>query len=175
MITEQEVKSKTPERFWSKIKFDDFDKCWEWTGSLKGQGFKIGNAYGSYGIKKGKKWTKISAHRFVALELFPKFDLELCVLHKCDNRKCCNPNHLFLGTDKDNTDDMIAKGRARKGDKKGQNNPHSHFTDEEVRQIKTRLLHGEKRSKIAKEFGVHNDYIGNIYHGKTWKHIPTWS
>jgi HNH endonuclease len=94
-----EITEKHKKLFWKKVvKSDD---CWEWTGYLD---------IGGYGrLNRGRK--VISAHRYSwILENGPIPD-DLCVLHKCDNRKCVNPSHLFLGTRVDNIMDMVAKGR----------------------------------------------------------------
>lgn len=86
-----------------KICLNNSKGCWNWTGG------KINTGYGSVRLF-GKHWL---AHRlFYTLyskEFIPR---NLLVLHKCDNRICCNPEHLFLGTDKDNHDDKINKGRS---------------------------------------------------------------
>lgn len=100
------MKRISKEIFENKFMPEPNSGCWLWTASI------TPNGYGKIGIWAGGKKTFI-AHR-VSWTLYkghiPK---NICVLHKCDNRLCVNPNHLFLGNKKDNTRDMIKKGRSR--------------------------------------------------------------
>lgn len=75
--------------------------CWEWTGKPMNKGYCYTSLNGE----------KILAHRLFYRELVGPIPEGLDILHKCDNRICCNPDHLFPGTDKDNSDDKIRKGR----------------------------------------------------------------
>lgn len=91
--------------FWKKV--DKSEYCWEWQAALDSDG------YGVFSLND----KSIKAHRFVA-EFVMGLDIsDLCVCHKCDNRKCVNPDHLFLGTQMDNSRDRDAKGRSVKGRK----------------------------------------------------------
>lgn len=93
----------TEDRFFSKIDKNSENGCWIWTGS------KVSNRYG--GMLVGHK--HMLAHRY-SYELHKgKIENDLYVCHKCDNGFCVNPDHLFLGTQKDNMCDMIKKGRGR--------------------------------------------------------------
>ena len=95
-----------------------------------------------------------------------------CVLHRCDNRYCVNPEHLFLGTLKDNADDMRSKERDTYGENFGENNGQAKLTEAEVRQIKQLLLQSQHTQyEIGSMFGVTREAIKMIKLGKTWRHL----
>jgi hypothetical protein len=105
---------KTKKRILSKVKFDE-NGCWTWTGTCGPSGY----GHMSYRSTFCKK-----VHRMAWILWMGEVPDGLYVLHHCDNRKCCNPEHLFLGTHKDNMQDMKEKGRACKGEKS-----HLHHTN----------------------------------------------
>jgi hypothetical protein len=126
--------------FWSRVNIAGDDDCWNWTGA------KTDRAYGIYAPLPG---VLLRSHR-VAYALHNKgIDESMVVCHKCDNPSCCNPNHLFLGTLKDNTADMVAKGRNHK--MLGSQNPSAKLTSEQVRKI---YLDPRTNKEIADEYGV---------------------
>jgi hypothetical protein len=88
------------DRFWSKVNVRLPNDCWEWQANL-------GKGYGMFWFSK----TAIVAHRVAWIMLRGDIPKGMNVLHKCDNRKCVNPNHLFIGTQSDNVNDMLQKGR----------------------------------------------------------------
>jgi hypothetical protein len=147
------------ERFWSKVNKDTESGCWHFTGALNELG------YGQFSIN-GKM---IKAHRY-SYELHKGPIPEgMCCLHACDNRKCCNPDHLSIGTHKENMQDMINKNRQNKP--KGSMHGRSKLTEDQVLSIKKRIASGEKQSNIAKEFGIANCQITYIKTGTTWAHV----
>lgn len=133
--------------------------CLEWTGKVDSQG------YGSLrlaGYDKPRKYGK--AHRLSYKNFFPEWDGVLSVLHKCDNRRCWNPDHLFLGTQKDNMHDMVAKGRSQKGSKHSQ----AKLTEEDVRSIRASILGS---NALAKLYSISPSSVDQIRWGKTWRHV----
>lgn len=92
-------------RFWGKIKKDESTGCWNWTAHCMRQG------YGFFSWKENGRTLHGRAHRIAYQKLVGEIPKGILVCHKCDNRKCCNPEHLFLGTHKDNYQDSQIKGR----------------------------------------------------------------
>lgn len=101
-------------KFWSWVKFSSSDECWEWLGGKNSWG------YGQFNFFQGKKQITGVASR-IAYELFFRTMIPkgLNVCHKCDNPSCTNPNHFFLGTQKDNLQDAAKKKRTATGIKSG--------------------------------------------------------
>lgn len=150
-------------RFWSKV--NKTNNCWEWTGSSS-------NGYGYFRINKDKT---MSAHRF-SWKLH-KGSIPTgtghhgtCVLHICDNRKCVNPKHLFLGTIQDNVDDMYAKNR--QVTLKREEHNMAKLTQKEVDVIRIIYdLGSVTQRKIAKMFGVSQTDIHYIINNKIWDKV----
>lgn len=133
------------------------NKCWEFSGNITKKG------YGAF-VHKG---VTVSAHRISWLLFNGGGFTALNVLHKCDNRKCFNPEHLFLGTIQENNQDRDKKNRQSKGE----SHPKSKLSIEDVKEIKVLISKGTKISHIAKKYGVHFSTIYYIVNGITWKHV----
>ena len=95
----------------------------------------------------------------------------LCVLHKCDVRNCINPKHLFLGSHKDNMQDMARKGRGVGSTLKGDKCGASKLKEAEVKDIKALINDGYSDAAIAIKYNVIRQTINMIRNSKTWKHI----
>jgi hypothetical protein len=152
-------------RFVTKFRVDEATNCWAWTGALSGH---VPTQYGKLHIVKpnGKRTTAF-AHR-LAFEIFvgPIPD-GLWVLHRCDNRICVNPRHLFLGTAADNSRDMVSKGRSAKGSASN-----AKLTEDDVRDIRLRYQLGTiTQGALAREYGVSIVAINMACNRHTWKHV----
>lgn len=149
------------ERFWEKVNVRGKNDCWNWTASLSRWG------YGSIGHGNGPG-TKL-AHR-VSWELHHgKIPDGVFVCHHCDNPACVNPEHLFLGTPKDNAQDCIQKGRCcvLRGEEQGR----AKLTEQDVRSIRKLRTNGASLKYLAEKFNVGKTTIGHLLNGDTWKHV----
>ena len=131
--------------------------CWDWKGAKGPNGY--------LNIRYNQK--KIMAHRASWILYKGEIPEGIHVLHKCDNRRCTNPEHLFLGTEKDNAIDRQEKNRGQKGITHNK----CKLSEDNVREIKILLKLGVSCEKISKKFCVTNGTIWFIKSGITWKHI----
>jgi hypothetical protein len=141
------------------------NECWEWQGS------KSGDGYGAIKEKNSRKQT--STHRKSYEEFKGEISNGLLVCHSCDNILCCNPDHLFLGTAKENTVDSIKKARWSKVffDQNGSKNISAKFNEELVREIKILFKKGWMTRDVANLLGIHHKRLEDIKYGKTWRHV----
>jgi hypothetical protein len=97
---------------------------------------------------------------------------KLCVCHTCDNPKCCNPNHLWLGTQTDNNLDMVEKGRQRGKNERGEKNTSAKLTDKKVKEIRRLYMAGKTtQTALAAKYGVSIATIHYVATRKTWTHV----
>jgi DNA-binding transcriptional regulator YiaG/predicted RNA-binding Zn-ribbon protein involved in translation (DUF1610 family) len=172
------------ERFWAKVDRNgpiirpELGPCWLWTGSPDKKGY--GRIWGR------NDGANIPAHRLSYALAYGAIVPGLLVCHSCDNPPCVNPEHLFLGTPKQNTQDAYHKGRLATG---AQHGAHTHpermrhisggrctngtakLTDHDVRQIRASLLSGVSQAQIARRYGVSKYLIYNLAHGKTYRYV----
>lgn len=147
------------ERFWLKVQ--KTESCWLWVGAKDEKG---------YGTFKVATNNKKMAHRLSYIFCFKTIKKGMEVCHACDNPSCVRPNHLFLGTHKENMRDMVLKGRS--ADRHGEKHPNSRLKNEDV--LKIRGLYEKKRGalvSLGKMFGVSPSMVGKIINGKNWTHI----
>lgn len=159
--------------FWDRV--DKSGECWVWTALTDRAGY--GRIFGlPYGLSR----QPVLAHRVSWLLTHGELDPDLCVLHHCDNPPCVRPDHLFLGTNADNSADMVQKGRgntepARKAWKvffSGENNFGAKLTDDQVMDLRRRAAAGEFGKPLAKEFGISASTAQSIIRGDHWQHLP---
>ena len=131
--------------------------CWDWKGAAASGGY--------VDIRYNKK--KLLAHRASWIIYKGNIPNKLCVCHTCDNRRCTNPDHLFLGTLKENNEDRDKKLRGIQGSRHHK----SKLTETNVIEIREMLKLGIPSKKIANDFGVSDGAIWFIKHGKTWQHV----
>lgn len=152
--------SLTPEdisRFWRFVEVRGEDECWPWIGSLC-------DGYGMITFF----YKRIKAHRvsvYLSGRLIPS-GLSAC--HSCDNRKCVNPSHIWLGTNAENVADRDAKGRCRSRGQSGERNYKTTLTNEKVFEIRA---DNRKHREIALDFGISKASVSDIKRGKNWKHL----
>ena len=132
--------------------------CWLWTGTPSSR-YALLSTYDPKTLRK----STVHASR-VAWELLRgPIRKGLCVLHKCDNPRCVNPKHLFLGTNADNTRDMLRKGRAYGGER----HHTSKLTNRQVARAILLYQEGWTLTRVAKKYGVTTQCIYNYVNGKT--------
>ncbi len=144
-------------KFWDKVSVAGIDACWEWAR------YKYPNGYGKFsnGTRHGySTYAHRAAYELTKGEIPPG----MFICHKCDNKACVNPSHLFVGTPADNSKDMCNKNRQIK--QRGSRNNNARLTAEDVAVIRS-----DRRpaKDVAREYGVCAGHIYNIRGNSKWK------
>lgn len=168
---------KSPaERFWSKVdRSAGPDACWPWLG------FVAPNGYGRFWIRD--RGNGIGAHSYsLGLHRGQLLAGEECACHTCDNRRCVNPAHLFLGDRAANNRDAAAKGRLPKGDahharlrpdrlRRGEAHGQAKLTARNVLAIRAATKRGATRTGLAQTYGVTRQLITRVVNRSIWRHV----
>lgn len=146
-------------RVWSKVRRTA--TCWLWTGATNRSGYGW--------VNRGARGAQpMLAHRFTFEETYGPIPEGLGVLHRCDRPACVRPEHLFLGTQADNSADMVAKGRQRRGERR----PGAVLTDAIVREARVRhAAGGISILALARQYGVNGTVMWDVLNGTRWKHV----
>jgi hypothetical protein len=145
------------DRFWSFV--IKGDGCWSWSGA------KLYFGYGA--LNGGRRVGVLRAHR-VSWEIHKgPIPTGMKVLHRCDNPECTNPDHLFLGAQRANVEDMRKKGRARGGTPAGRSHHRAKLSDADIIAIRSEYARGSgSLATIARWHGVSKKAVWNIVHGR---------
>lgn len=140
--------------FWERV--DKSGACWLWQGTLDS---------GGYGV-----FRLVRAHRISWVIANGPLAAGELVLHHCDNRRCVRPMHLFMGTQRDNVLDMVAKGRHTTGGwrskVRGQDHPAAKLTDEQVAAVRVLRASGWSQRRIGSLLGLSHTYVGMLERGE---------
>lgn len=157
--TEEQKKERLKNFFENKVVKKQ--GCWEWNGYVDK------NGYPQVHYHNGKRNTNYKAHR-LSYEIYKGEILNgYKVCHTCDNPTCTNPDHLWLGTPKENSLDAKKKGRYQKGEDRH----NAKLFEKDVKKIKKMLVLGITQTRIAKEYNVHIMTINSIAKCRNWKHV----
>lgn len=157
-----ETRQSYEQRFWSYVdKTTGENSCWPWLGGSNTLGYGKFKLYG----------RMVMANR-LAYALGHSIDPgALYVCHVCDNPPCCNPKHLWLGTNQDNQKDCAAKGRKNIKPLIGENNPRAKLKDHDVNIIRGLIELGFNNQEIAEKFSVTHHTISKIRTGAAWMSV----
>lgn len=162
VVRQRHARRDVAVRFWEKVNRSTPDVCWEWTAPLSKAG------YGQF-LWDYKMWRP---HR-VAFQLVKgNIPDGAVVMHTCDNRACCNPKHLLLGTQQENLADMCRKGRNSNGASIGTRNGSAKINEEDVVAIRAlALTRRMTQGQIGDLFGIDQTTVSLIVHRKKWQHV----
>ena len=147
------------DRFQARVDVRGPDECWDWTAGRvpAGYGAIWDNAIGRHRHAHRLAWE-------LANGPIPE---GMFICHYCDNPPCCNPAHLFLGTQAENDADRTQKGRSSRGTR----HRDAKLTPDAVREIRRRFALGMRQVDLAREFGVSSGTMSAVVHRKSWRHV----
>jgi len=154
------------ERVLNKVTRIPFSGCWIFTGAVNNFGYGIVGT-GARGSPNDR------AHRITYRHFVGEIPAGMFVCHVCDIPSCCNPEHLFLGTNQDNVNDMVKKGRNSKPPRNphvvGSVHPCSKLTEQQVIEIRMRYAYGSTQKDLARQYGVARQTISKVVNNKRYK------
>ena len=146
--------------FWSKVDIGGLDECWEWSAG------KLKSGYGQFTYAYHRGLSRLS-HRISYLITRGELSDQL-VCHTCDNRGCVNPTHLFQGTQKENMQDCLSKGRHFHAELKGEAHWKARLTESDIIAIRADT---RKLTEIGKDYGCSKSHIRHIKRRRIWSHV----
>lgn len=163
---------RTPvqERFWKYVErpdswpsLDSTKPCWDWTGTVGKHGYGVL----SLPDKSGPTTKTVTAHRLSYEMHCGPIPPGMHVCHHCDNQRCVNPSHFFLGTAKENQADCAAKGRTAWGEK----NANAKLTRLIVTEIRGLRASGITQQAVAQRYGIARQTVGDLWNGRRWAQL----
>lgn len=146
------------ERLWSQVHKAGKEECWPWRGWTA-------QKYGRMSVAG----SEVGAHRLAYKWASGYLPDDMIVCHSCDNRPCCNPGHLFIGTDADNVADMDTKGRRRTVPQRGERHRRAKLTEAQVLSIRADL---RPAPAVAKSLGISKSLVRGIRRRENWGWLP---
>lgn len=146
-------------RFWARV--SKTDGCWNFRGTDR-------QGYSELRVTSSSADPKEYSHRLSYMLHNGEIPAGAHVLHRCDNRRCVRPDHLFLGSNADNVADKMEKGRQRRG----ATAPGAKYTEDTIRRVRSLRQQGMKLREIAVLTGIEDfRYVSDIINHKTWRHV----